>query len=75
MHRISNLTCLRTYLNRQAAELDRALLDSCGFAAVVQADDAGGMQPHLAFGNQGVKLLVASEIADEALAVLEQAPE
>jgi hypothetical protein len=66
-------TCIRRYLNRHEAELDRALLDSCGFKSVVQADDAGGMQPHLAFGNGGVKLLVTADIADEALAVLEQA--
>ena len=74
MNSTSTHTCLRTYLNRQAAELDRALLESCGIGSVVQADDAGGMQPHLSFGNSGVKLLVASGIADEARAVLEQAP-
>ena len=41
---------------------------------MVQADDAGGMQPHLSFGNSGVRLLVDATIADEAVAVLDEVP-
>ena len=74
MNNTTDLTCIRTYLSRHAADLDRALLDSCGFESMVQADDAGGMYANLAFGNAGVKLLVRSEMAEEASAVLEQEP-
>ena len=62
--------CLRTYLIRNEAELDQALLRSCGFETIIQADDAGGMQPHLLFGNGGVRLLIHSSQADEAAQVL-----
>ncbi len=63
-------SCLRTYLTRNEAELDQALLRSCGFETIIQADDAGGMQPHLLFGNGGVRLLIHSSQADEAAQVL-----
>ena len=63
-------SCLRTYLTRNEAELDQALLRSCGFETIIQADDAGGMQPHLLFGNGGVRLLIHSSLADEAAQVL-----
>lgn len=63
-------SCLRTYLTRSEAELDQALLRSCGFETIIQADDAGGMQPHLLFGNGGVRLLIHSSLADEAAQVL-----
>ncbi len=63
-------SCLRTYLTRNEAELDQALLRSCGFETIIQADDSGGMQPHLLFGNGGVRLLVHSSQAEEAAQVL-----
>ncbi len=67
---ISSHICLRTYLTRNEAELDQALLRSCDIETIIQADDAGGMQPHLLFGNGGVRLLVHSARADEAAQVL-----
>ena len=73
MSNTTDHTCIKRYLKRHEAELDRALLDSCGLQSIVQADDAGGMQPHLAFGNGSVRLVVGSDIAEEARAVLEQA--
>ncbi len=62
--------CLRTYLTRNEAEMDQALLRSCGIETILQADDAGGMQPHLLFG-RNVRLLVHSTKADEAAQVLD----
>ena len=61
--------CLRTYLTRNEAEMDQALLRSCGIETILQADDAGGMQPHLLFG-RSVRLLVHVSKADEAAQVL-----
>ncbi len=50
--------------------MDQALLRSCDIETIIQADDAGGMQPHLLFGNGGVRLLVHSSQAEEAAQVL-----
>ena len=55
-----------TYLYRHEADLARALLDSCGIAATLTADDVGGMQPHLLFGTGGVLLWVSEDRAEEA---------
>ncbi|MCK4577336.1 MAG: DUF2007 domain-containing protein [Candidatus Marinimicrobia bacterium] len=60
---------LRTYLTRTEAELDQALLESCGIRAFLHADDAGGMQPNLLFGN-GVRLIVSASQAEEASQIL-----
>ena len=60
---------LRTYLTRNEAELDQALLDSCGIRTFLQAGDAGGMQPNLLFGN-GVRLVVSAALAEEASQIL-----
>jgi len=49
--------------------MDQALLRSCGIETILQADDAGGMQPHLLFG-RSVRLLVHVSKADEAAQVL-----
>ncbi len=63
--------CIKTYLNRHEAELDRAFLDSNGIEALIHADDLGGMMPGLAFGSAGARLLVAEGQAEEALELLE----
>ncbi len=63
--------CIKTYLNRHEAELDRAFLDSNGIDALIHADDLGGMMPGLAFGMAGARLMVAEGQAEEALELLE----
>jgi len=62
--------CVKTYLTRHEAELDRALLESCQVDAWVSADDGGGMQPHLLFGNRGARLMAPQDRAAEAAAIL-----
>jgi hypothetical protein len=52
------LVVLETYESRVQAELARGLLEGAGIAAVVSADDCGGMRPELRL-NMGVRLLVA----------------
>ncbi len=66
--------CIKTYLNRHEAELDRAFLDSSGIEALIHADDLGGMMPGLAFGAAGVSLLEAEEQAEEDLELLGSLP-
>ena len=50
---------LKTYSSRPEAELARSRLSAEGIASVIQADDAGGMQPALLMLG-GVKLLVTT---------------
>ena len=71
---MTGAVCIRTYLAREAAEIDRAFLESCGFRVWIEADDCGGMQPFLVYGTGGVRLLVVEEQAGEALELLESIP-
>ena len=59
------------YLHRYEAEIALGLLRSSGMECWILADDAGGMQPHLNFAMQGVRLITTPEQAEEARAVLE----
>ncbi|MFC1548169.1 hypothetical protein ACFL5M_06545 [Candidatus Neomarinimicrobiota bacterium] len=68
-------SCIKTYLNRHEAEMDQALLESCGFLARISADDAGGMQPHLLYRAKGARLLVPEDQAEEAKALLDASPD
>lgn len=58
------------YLYRHEAEMALSLLEASGIPGWVMADDAGGMQPHLNFGRQGVRLVTREENAEEAKAIL-----
>ena len=65
----SELTVLRTFVNTVEAQLARSALEAAGIMAVIRSDDCGGMRPHMQLG--GVDLLVRSENAEEAGAVLD----
>ncbi len=52
------------------AELARSALESAGIETLLQADNAGGMRPHLAFGTGGYRILVRGEDVEAARAVL-----
>ncbi len=59
---------------RHEAGIAQGLLEEHGIAAVIKADDCGGMRPHLSFGMGNVKLYVHEfdrERATEALKVLD----
>ncbi len=71
---MSNHICIKTYLHRHEAEMDREFLETSGIDAVIHADDLGGMMPGLAFGAAGVRLLVAEEQAEESLELLASMP-
>ena len=68
---MADLVCVKTYLYRHEAEIDQAYLEPYGVRSIVSAEDAGGMQPHLAFGMGGVKLLVLEDDAEKARELLE----
>ncbi|MFH2053762.1 MAG: DUF2007 domain-containing protein [bacterium] len=63
------LVAVATYLNELDAAVARNRLDSLGVAAVVQADNCGGMRPHLDL-TLGVKLLVDAADREKALEIL-----
>ena len=64
----SDLVVLRTFANILEAELAKSALESAGLDAFIQADDAGGMRPHL--GMNQIRLIVRSEDVEEAHAIL-----
>ena len=64
-----DLVVVRTFVNVIDAELAQGALKSAKVDSFVQADDAGGMRPHL--GMQRVRLVVRAEDADKAMGILE----
>jgi hypothetical protein len=60
-----------TYSYRHEAELFRSILESCGIAAIVGADDEGALHPGLGF-SRGVHLFVSAENAARASDVLDE---
>jgi len=52
------------------ADMAKSALASTGIDALIQADSAGGMRPHLAWATGGFKLLVREEDAATARDVL-----
>lgn len=66
----ARLVVVQTFVSRIEAELARGVLEGAGIAAVVAADDCGGMRPELRLAN-GVRLLVGEPDLDTARLVLE----
>lgn len=66
-----DLVVVRSFLNHIDADLAKSALGAAGIESVVQADDAGGMRPHLWVG-AGVHLLVSAEDAEEADTILSE---
>ena len=65
---LTSLVVVGTFVNFFDAEIAKSALDAAGIDAIIRADDAGGMRPHLWMS--GVQLLVRSDDADEALDLL-----
>jgi hypothetical protein len=59
------------FLNRVDAELARGALEAEGIPAMVSADDAAGMRPHLWLG--GVRVLVRADDLERAAGILHAA--
>jgi Putative prokaryotic signal transducing protein len=67
----ANLVVVRAFGTGPEAEVAKAALESAGIDAMIQADSAGGMRPHLAWASGGFKVLVREEDAADAREVLE----
>ena len=63
------LVCIQVYNDRESAEIAKGLLEVNGIAAVIFADDCGGMRPHFQL-TEGVRLMVNEEDEKKAHQVL-----
>lgn len=70
--RDTDLTVVRSFASQMEADLAKGALEAAGIEAIIQADTAGGMRPHIAWSSGGFKLVVRQEDADDARAVLQQ---
>ena len=53
------------------AEMAKGALQAAGIDAIIQADDVGGMRPHVAWSSGGFKLIVREEDAAAAREILQ----
>jgi cell division protein FtsN len=67
----SKLVLAQAFGSQSEADLAKSMLESAGIDAMVQADTAGGMRPHIAWSGLGFRVLVREEDVAEARGVLE----
>lgn len=65
----SDLVVVRTFNNRQEAEMAKSALDAAGIESMLLGDDAGGLQPGL-WEARGVAVVVNTDDAPAARDVL-----
>ena len=66
----ADLVVVRTFHNRQEAELAAGALHAADIESMLRADEAGGLQPALSFTN-GVALIVRADDAAAAAEILD----
>lgn len=66
---MSDRVLLKSFLDRQEAEIARGLLQSNGIDAFVSSDACGQEYPNLEYVS-GVQLMVAEDLLDEARRIL-----
>ena len=62
------LVVVETFPSRIDAEIAHSAMDAAGIDAMVSADDAGGLRPHMAVS--GFRLLVRADDAAQAAEVM-----
>jgi len=65
------LVVVRTFGNRQEAELARSALEAAGIDAIVRADSCGDMRPWIAWAGSGFQVIVREPDAVEARDILD----
>jgi hypothetical protein len=70
-----NLVVIQAFGSEMEADMAKGALESAGIDALIQADSAGGMRPHLAWGTGGFKVLVREEDVAAGREVLEPSGE
>ncbi len=66
----SKLIVVQAFGSEGEADLAKSMLESAGIDAMIQADTAGGMRPHIAWSGLGFKVLVREQDVAEAREVL-----
>jgi len=69
--RDDDLVVVHTFSNQFEADMAISALEAAEIDAIIQADTAGGMRPHIAWASGGFKVLVREEDALEAKEILE----
>ena len=67
----SDLVVVHTFNNRSEADLAMSALEAAGIDAMLQADDGGGMRPHIAWAGSGMHILVRAEDVEVACEILD----
>lgn len=67
----ANLIIVGSFGSEPEAEIAKSALEAAGIGAMIQADTAGRMRPHIAWSGSGFKILVREEDATAAREVLE----
>lgn len=67
------LVVVHTFNSQAEADLAVSALEAAGIDAMVRADSAGGMRPHLAWAGAGFEVVVRATQASAARDVLERA--
>ena len=65
-----DLVVVHTFSNQFEADMALSALQAAEIDAMIQADTAGGMRPHIAWASGGFKVLVREEDAFEAREIL-----
>lgn len=73
--RHGNLVVVQSFGTPAEAEIALGVLESSGIGAMIQADTAGGMRPHLAWNGLGFRVLVCEEDGAMAREVLGPRPD
>ena len=68
---MSKLVCIRTFANREQANMVKSTLEANGINASVSADDAGGARPDVGFASGGARLFVLDVDAERAIKLLD----
>ena len=67
----ANLVVVGSFGSESEAEIAKSALEAAGIDAMIQADTAGRMRPHIAWSGSGFKILVREEDATAARELLE----
>ena len=67
----SELVVVQAFGSQWEADMAKSALEAAGISAMIQADAAGGMRPHIAWASGGFKVLVRQDDAEAAREVLE----
>jgi len=67
------LVIAQSFGTQGEADIAKGLLESAGVDAMIHADTAGGMRPHLAWAGSGFRVLVREEDVAAAREALKQA--